>query len=63
MSRSCPEDCAHIRSHSGRCAGVALSTAPTAPEFEIPCHLLRTLLLERVRLPLAVTEAKCECGA
>ena len=27
---------AHLRSHSGRNAGAALSHAPTAPEFTIP---------------------------
>ena len=47
---------AHLRSHSGRNAGAALSHAPTAPEFKIPPHLSRVLFLERLRLPLPLTE-------
>ena len=47
---------AHLRSHSGRNAGAATSHAPTAPEFEIPPHLFRVLFLERLRLPLPLTE-------
>ena len=37
---------AHIRSHSGRNAGVALAHCPTAPEFTIEPYLFRTLLLK-----------------
>ena len=51
---------AHLRSHSGGNAGVALAHCPTAPEFTIPPHLFRTLLLERLQLPLQITEAECE---
>ena len=51
---------AHLRGHSGRNAGLALAHCPTAPEFTIPPHLFRTLLLERLRLPLQFTEATCE---
>jgi len=52
-----------LRSHSGRFAGAALTGAPTAPEFEIQPLEFRTLLLERLRLPLPLTEATCEgCG-
>ena len=51
---------AHLRSHSGRDAGVALSVCPTCPEFTIPSHLFRTLILERLCLPLQMTEAHCE---
>ena len=51
---------AHIRSHSGRNAGVALAHCPTAPEFTIQPHLFRTLLMERMCLPLQLTEACCE---
>ena len=55
---------AHLRSHSGRNAGVAFAHAPTAPEYVIPPHLFRVLLLERLRLPLTITEATCGgCGA
>ena len=32
---------AHLRSHSGHNAGIALSHAPTAPEYTVPPHLFR----------------------
>ena len=51
---------AHLRSHSGRNAGAALAHAPTAPEHTIPPHLFRTLILERLQLPLQITESVCE---
>ena len=51
---------AHLRSHSGCNAGLALAHAPTAREFTTPPHLFRMLLLERLRLPLLLTEAACE---
>ena len=54
----CPA--AQLRSHSGRNAGVALAVCPTCPEFTIPSHLFRTLILERLCLPLQMTEAHCE---
>ena len=50
---------AHLRSHSGLNAGAALAFAPTAPEYVIPTHLFRVLLLERLQLPLPVDEAVC----
>ena len=50
---------AHLRSHSGHNAGIALSHTPTAPEYTVPPHLLRVLLLERLAFPLPVTEARC----
>ena len=50
---------AHLRSHSGHNSGMALSHAPTTPEYTIPAHLFRVLLLERLRLPLPLTEASC----
>ena len=43
---------AHLRSHSGANASAALAYAPTAPEYTIPPHLFRVLLLERLQLPL-----------
>ena len=56
-----PASChAHLRSHSGHNAGMALSHAPTAPEFTIPPHLFRVLLLERLWLPLLLMEETCE---
>ena len=42
---------AHLRSHSRYNA---------APEFTIPAHLFRTLLLGKMHLPLQVTERRCE---
>ena len=49
----------HTRSHSGRNAGAALSHPPTAPEYSIPPHLFRVLLLERVPLPLTGKKWQC----
>ena len=49
---------AHLRGSS-----FALSGTPTNPEFKVEPHHFRTLVLERMRLPLHVTEAKWECGA
>ena len=43
---------AHSRSHSGRNAGAALAGCPT--------HLFRTLILERLCLPVQMTEGHCE---
>ena len=49
--------------HVSGFAGAALSGAPTAPEFEIRPFEFRTLLLERLRLPLPLVEVTCEgCG-
>ena len=39
-----------------------LHGCPTSPEFRVEAALYRTLILERLRLPLAVTESRCECG-
>ena len=50
---------AHLRSHSGRNAGVVFSHSPTTVEFTVPPHLFRVLLLERLQLPLPLTEATC----
>ena len=36
-------------------------SCPTKPEFRIAPDLFRTLILERLRLPLLVCEARCEC--
>ena len=51
-----------LRSHSGPGTGEFLLGAPTGPEFRVEPQLFRTLVLERLRLPLDVTESKCECG-
>ena len=53
---------AHLRSHSGPGAGQVLHGPPTGPEFQLSPELFRTLVLERLRLPLHITEARCECG-
>ena len=59
IAQSCAADLAHIRSHSGPGASEVLHGAPTSMESQ----LLRTLILERLRLPLDATDARCECGA
>ena len=43
----------------GAMQGVVFAHAPTAPEFVVPPHLFRVLLLERMRLSLPITEATC----
>ena len=53
---------AHLRSHSGGGSSNVLHGYPTSPEFTVEAALFRTLVLERLRLPLAVTEGRCECG-
>ena len=53
---------AHLRSHSGGGSSNVLHGCPTSSEFTVEAALFRTLVLERLRLPLAVTEGRCECG-
>ena len=54
---------AHLGSHSGRNAGAALAFAATGAEYTIVRHLFRVLVLERLHLPLPITEALCNgCG-
>ena len=48
---------AHLRSLSGRNAGVA-KAHPTGAQHKILPHLFRVLLLERMHLPLPVTEKR-----
>jgi len=60
LSKAVPADRAHLRSHSGCYAGAVLCGAPTAPEFEVEPFEFRTLLLERLQLPLPLAEATCE---
>ena len=62
LAQSCPTDQAHLRSHSGPGASAVLHGAPTSPEFKVAPELFRTLLLERLRLPVQITDARCECG-
>ena len=40
----------------------ALCGAPTGPEFTLTPSVFRTTILERLRLPLDIAEAHCECG-
>ena len=63
LNQSCAADQTHLRSHSGPGASEASSTCPSEPEFRTEAELLRTMILERLRLPLQVSEARCECGA
>ena len=62
LAQSCAADQAHLRSHAGPCASDVVCGAPTQKEFEVEPHLFRTLVLERLRLPLDVTDAVWECG-
>ena len=62
LARSCPGDQAHLRSHSGPGSGAVLHGSPTDPEFQVQPLQFRTLVLERLRLPLILMEARCECG-
>ena len=51
------------RSHSGPRSSDVLLGCPTKPEFQLEPEAFRTLVLERLRLPLTDTDAVCECGA
>ena len=62
LDQSCAADQAHLRSHSGPGASDALSVCPSKQEYRIEAGLFRTLILERLRLLLQVTEKVCECG-
>ena len=48
---------AHLRSHSGPGASAVLCGAPTGPEFTLQPGMFRTLVFERLRLPLQITES------
>ena len=63
FAQSCASDMAHLRSHSGPGAGDVFHGSPTHHEFEVQPGLFRTLILERLRLPLHVTDVQCECGS
>ena len=60
-AQSSAADQAHLRWYSGPCASQVLIGCPKSPEFEVKPHLFRTLVFERMRLPL-IKEARCECG-
>ena len=38
------------------------AVAATSPKFQIQPSLFPTIVLERLRLPMQITEAVCECG-
>ena len=63
IAQSDAADQAHLRSHGGPGASEVLCGAPVAPEFKVEPQLFRALVLERLRLPLDVTDASCECGS
>ena len=53
LARLCPDDqVAHLRSHSGPGSSDVLCGAPYQPH----------LFMERLRLPLDITDARCECS-
>ena len=62
FAQSSAADQAHLRSHSGGGASEVLCVNPTKPEFTMAPSIFRTVVLERLRLPLSVTEATCACG-
>ena len=61
--QSSAADQAHLRSHSGPGASSVLFGCPSSREFQIQPETFRVLALERLRLPIHVTDALCECGA
>ena len=54
-----PSRGAHLRSHSGPNAGIVFAHAQTTLECTVPPYLFRVLLLERLNLPLPITEPVC----
>ena len=62
LAQSAAADQAHLRSHSGPAASEVLCCAPTEPEFKMQPGVFRTVILERLRLPLDITNCRCECG-
>ena len=54
-----PSRQAHLRTHSGLNAGIVFAHAPTTSECTVHPHLFRVLPLERLNLPLPITEAVC----
>ena len=63
IAQSSVGDQAHLRSHSGPGASAVLLGCPTSCEFQLQPDTFRVLTLERLRLPIHVTEARCSCGA
>ena len=59
-----PAGKAHLRSHGGPHASCVLVGAPTSRLFEVEAADFRNLVLERLGLPLSLTDSVCEgCGA
>ena len=59
-----PAGKAHLRSHGGPHASCVLVGAPTSRLFEVEAADFRNLVLERLGLPLSLTDRVCEgCGA
>ena len=52
LAQSSAANQAHLRSHSGHGSSSVLCGCPTIPEFRIQPSLFRTIVLERLRLPL-----------
>ena len=63
LVQSSAADQAHLRSHSGPGASSVLLGCPSSCEFQIQPETFRVLALERLRIPIHVTDALCECGA
>ena len=62
LAPSSAADQAHLRFHSGPAAGEVLCGAPSGPEFTLQPSQFQTLVPEKLRLSLKVTEASCSCG-
>ena len=62
LAESCAADQAHLRSHSGPGSANVFLGCPTGFEFKLQPVVFRTLALERLRLPLQLSEAACVCG-
>ena len=54
LTNSSASNHAHLRSHPGYGSSHVFCGTPSSPEFRIEPHLFRTLVLERLRLPLQV---------
>ena len=62
LTQSCAADQAHFHSHSGPGSADVFLGCPTGLEFKLQLVVFRTLALERLRLPLQVSEVACVCG-
>ena len=62
LAQSSAADRAHLRSHSGPAASEVFCGTPRVPGSHWWPSLFRTAILERLRLPLDVTDATCTRG-